>query len=244
MGFGILIFGYFAMFAFARSPYYFFADIIGAFIAVFALSKLGEYSRRFYGAMFAALAFLVVCAVNAASLLFSLYPMGEGAAWTAVEILKLAAGCAMHVFLFLGIRTLALRAGIEGLATKSLGRLAATVIYYAAAFLAILLNPILDEKTASAVGIGIWLFWILCLILNLILLYGCFSSIIPADADENEKRRSRIGFLNVLSDKFDELDDKKNEYRRESMKLAMEEADRLAAEKKNGKKQHTQKKKK
>ena len=170
MGFGILIFGYFAMFAFARSPYYFFADIIGAFVAVFALSKLGEYSRRFYGAMFAALAFLVVCAVNAASLLFSLYPMGEGAAWTAVEILKLAAGCAMHVFLFLGIRTLAERAGIERLASKSLGRLVATVIYYAAAFLAILLSPVLDEKTASAAGIGIWLFWILCLILNLILL--------------------------------------------------------------------------
>ena len=59
-----------------------------------------------------------------------------------------------------------------------------------------------------------------------------------------DARRSRIGFLNVLSDKFDELDDKKNEYRRESMKLAMEEADRLAAEKKNGKKQHTHKKKK
>ncbi len=30
MGFGTLFFGYFAMFAFTLSPYYFFADIIGA----------------------------------------------------------------------------------------------------------------------------------------------------------------------------------------------------------------------
>ena len=71
--------------------------------------------------------------------------------------------------------------------------------------------------------------------MNLFLLYGCFSSVIPADADENEKPRSKIPFLNALSDKFDELDDKKNEYRRESMKLAMEEADRLHEERRKKK---------
>lgn len=244
MGFGILIFGYFAMFAFARSPYYFFADIVGSVVTVFALSKLGEYSRRFYGAMFSALGFLILCSVNAASLLFSLYPMGSGAAWTAVEILKLAAGCAMHVFLFLGIRTVAQRAEITSLASKALGRLAATSIYYGAAFLAVAFSPLLDDRTAAAAGVGIWLFWILCLVLNLFLLYGCFSMILPADADENEKPRSRIRFLNVLSDKFDELDDKKNEYRRQSMKMALEEAERIAAEKKKGKKKPTHKKKK
>ena len=72
----------------------------------------------------------------------------------------------------------------------------------------------------------------LCLILNLLLLYGCFSHIVPADADLSVTPRSRIGLLNKMSDKFDELDDKKNEYRRESIRLAMEEADRLHEERK------------
>ena len=88
-----------------------------------------------------------------------------------------------------------------------------------------------------------WLWWVLCFILTLSTIYSAFASVIPAEADENEKPRSKIPFLNALSDKFDELDDKRNEYRRESMKLAMEEAERLHAEKQK-KKQNSRKKKK
>ena len=67
----------------------------------------------------------------------------------------------------------------------------------------------------------------------------------PADEDEDQKKRSRFAFINALSDKFDAIDDAKNEYRRQSMKMAMDEADRLHAEKqkKNGKR-NTHKKKK
>ena len=242
MGFGTLIFGYFAMYAFSRSPYYFFADVIGALIAVYAFSKLAEYSRYFGGAMYGALGFLVLSACNAASLLFVLYPMGEGAVWTAVELGKLAAGCVMHVYMLLGMRTVAERAEQDKLVKKSVRDLAAVILYFAAALVTIVLTPFLPEVTASAVSAGVWLYWVLCFVLNLVLIYGCFSSIIPADADENEKPRSKIPFLNKLSDKFDELDDKKNEYRRESMKLAMAEADRLHEEKQK-KKQHKKKKK-
>lgn len=242
MGFGTLLFGYFAMFAFSVSPYYFFADVIGAFVTVYALSKLSEYSRYFGYAMFGALGFLILSGVNAASLLFGLYPMNGGAAWTAVELLKLAAGCVMHVFLFLGTRTVAERAGQNGLVKKSIRSLAAVSLYYAAAFIAVPLTPALSDRTGQAVSAGILLYWIFCLILNLLLLYGCFSSIVPADADMTVKPRSKIALLNKLSDKFDELDDKKNEYRRESMKMAMEEADRLHAEREKKKKNKRKKK--
>jgi hypothetical protein len=242
MGFGTLVFAYFAMYAFSISPYYFFADIIGAVAAVFALSKLSEYSRYFVGAMFGALGFLVFSGVNAVSLLFALYPMKEGAVWLAVELLKLAAGAVMHVFLFLGIRVVAGRAEQEKLVKKSVRDLGASCLYFAAQAVVLPLEIILRENTAvAAASAGVWLFWVLCFVLNLSLIYGCFASIIPADADENEKPRSKIPFLNALSDKFDELDDKKNEYRRESMKLAMEEADRLRAEKQK-KKAHKKKK--
>ena len=243
MGFGTLFFGYFAMYAFSISPYYFFADIIGGVTAVFALSKLSEYSRYFLGAMFSAFGFLLLSGVNAASLLSSLYPMKEGAVWTAVELLKLAAGAVMHVYLLLGIRIVAGRAGQEKLVKKSVRNLGASCLYFFAQIVVLLLELRLAENTAvAAAGAGVWLFWVLCFLLNLFLIYGCFASIIPADADENEKPRSKIPFLNAMSDKFDELDDKKNEYRRESMKLAMEEADRLHAEKQK-KKAHKKKKK-
>ena len=232
MGFGPLLFGYFAMYAFSISPYYFFADIIGALVAVYAFSKLAEYSRYFGGAMFGALGFLILSGVNAVSLLFGLYPMNGGIAWTAVEVLKLAAGCVMHVYMFLGTRTVAVRAGQDALSKKSVRCLCAVSLYYAAALIAIPVTPRLPERTGAAVSAGILLYWVLCLILNLLLLYGCFSHIVPADADLSVTPRSRIGLLNKMSDKFDELDDKKNEYRRESIRLAMEEADRLHEERK------------
>ena len=232
MGFGPLLFGYFAMYAFSISPYYFFADIIGALVAVYAFSKLAEYSRYFGGAMFGALGFLILSGVNAVSLLFGLYPMNGGIAWTAVEVLKLAAGCVMHVYMFLGTRTVAVRAGQDALSKKSVRCLCAVCLYYAAALIAIPVTPRLPERTGAAVSAGILLYWVLCLILNLLLLYGCFSHIVPADADLSVTPRSRIGLLNKMSDKFDELDDKKNEYRRESIRLAMEEADRLHEERK------------
>ena len=255
MGFGTLFFGYFAMYAFSISPYYFFADIIGGVTAVFALSKLSEYSRHFTGAMYGALGFLVFSGFNAVSVIFGLYPVlntsaflfgtnsiGDTGVWMAVELLKLASGAVMHVFLLRGIRVVAERAEQEKLAKKSVRNLGASSLYFAAQAVVLPLKLCLPENAAAAAaGAGVWLFWVLCFLLNLFLIYGCFASIIPADADENEKPRSKIPLLNKLSDKFDELDDKKNEYRRESMKLAMEEADRLRAEKQK-KKNHKKKK--
>ena len=51
-------------------------------------------------------------------------------------------------------------------------------------------------------------------------------------------------FVNKLNEKFDELDEKANAYRRESMEMAMEEAKRRAEEKdKHPKNKHSKKKK-
>ena len=77
MGFGILLIGYFVTFAFSVSSYYFFADIIGILIMLYAFSKLSRYNRYFVDAMVPALGFLVLCAVNAASMMFRLYPKTE-----------------------------------------------------------------------------------------------------------------------------------------------------------------------
>ena len=155
MGFGTLLFGYFTMFAFSISPYYFFADIIGSFVAIRALSKLSEYSRYFGWAMYGALGFLVFSSVNAVSLLFGLYPMGEGVIWTIVEILKLASGCVLHVYIFRGILTLAQRAEQEKLVKKGTNRFAATMLYYAAAFIAMLVSPFLSAQMAQTVSAGV-----------------------------------------------------------------------------------------
>ena len=131
MGFGILFFGYFVMFAFSLSQMYFFADIIGAVISIFAFSKLSEYNKYYKYALLAGLVFTVFCAVNAASMMFKLYSP-NGSADAIVDVLKALSAAAMHVFIFLGARGISLGAGAEKLAKNAERNLTTTMIYYAA----------------------------------------------------------------------------------------------------------------
>ncbi|MBR5679358.1 MAG: hypothetical protein IKX19_01785 [Clostridia bacterium] len=243
MGFGTLFFGYFAMFAFTLSPYYFFADILGAIVAIWAYVKLSEYNRYFRGAWAATFVFLILCGVNAASLMFTLYETG-GDIDLGVSVGKEIAACVMHVFFFLGTRGICLGAEAKKLAAKCDRNFVMTMFAYLATFAVLALNRVIGDELGP-VGFMLLIYRLICIVLNLALIYQCFGILMPADEDEDQKKRSRFAFINALSDKFDAIDDAKNEYRRQSMKMAMDEADRLRAEKqkKNGKR-NTHKKKK
>ena len=60
MGFGLLILGYFLTFAFTISQAYFFADVIGALVMLYAFTKLSEYNRYFRGAAAAGMVFTLL----------------------------------------------------------------------------------------------------------------------------------------------------------------------------------------
>ncbi|MGN1345395.1 MAG: hypothetical protein ACI4V1_01305 [Eubacteriales bacterium] len=242
MGFGILLFGYFVMFAFSLSQVYFFADIIGAVVVLLAFSRLSEYNRYFVGAMVGNLAFLVLCTLNAASLMFGLYDP-DGSIALAVNLAKAAAACAMHLPMFLGIRGISRGAASEKLVRTSERNLVLTMLYYVLYFLVVVLSPLLAESTPY-VSTVVYLYDLVCIFLNLVLFYKCFAILCPADEDENAKKRSRFAIINKINDKMDSIDDERARYREESVKLAMEEADRRAAEKAHKKKHSHPKKKK
>jgi len=229
MGFGILIFGYFLSFAFSVSQYYFFTDIIGAVVMMFAFSKLSEYNRYFVAASWSCLGFLLMCATNAVSMLLDLYSM-TGPVDMAVDIAKAAAACVMHIFVFLGIRGIALGAENPNIAGRAQRNLVMTMFYYAASLAVIIFSSAMSADLSQNLSLAVYFYWILLMFLNLLLIYSCFGKLCPADEDENEVKRSRFAIINKMNDKFDEIEEKKNEYRRESMRLAMEEADRKAAE--------------
>jgi len=242
MGFGTLVFGYFTMFAFSLTQAYFFADIIGALITIYAFSKLAEYNRWFVYAMTACLGFMILCAVNAASLMFRLYEP-SGKIDFAVDIAKEAAACLMHIFMFLGTRGIAMGADAKKLADNANRNLALTMTYYAASVLVLIFAQAL-ENDVQAVSMMVFLYRIVCLTLNLVLIYKCFGILCPAEEDENAPpKRSKIELINKINDKFEEIEAGKQKYREESMKLAMQEAEKKAREKEK-KYQHKQRKKK
>ena len=243
MGFGILLIGYFVTFAFSISSYYFFADIIGILIMLYAFSKLSRFNLYFVDAMVPGLVYLVLCAVNAAAMMFKLYPM-DGTADLVVDILKTAAACVMHVFIFLGTRGISLGADSRKLVDKTQRNLVATMIYYAAN-LGIVLVSLFVQFETQYVSTVVYLYWIVCIILNIAQFYHCFGILIPADEDEDAVKRSKFEFINKINDKFDSFDIKSNEYRKQSMQMAVDEAMKRAEDKKkNQKPRHEHPKKK
>lgn len=243
MGFGTLFFGYFTMFAFSLAEAYFFADIIGALVAVYAFSKLSEYNRYFVSANVACLVFMILCGVNAASLMFKIYEP-SGNVDFAVDIAKEAAACVMHIFMFLGTRGISEGAGAVKLVNTANRNFVMTMIYYGMSLVVVLCSDLLGDSVQN-VSMIVFLYWVVCLALNLALIYRCFGILCPADEDENAPpKRSRFAFVNKLNDKFDEIEANKVAYREESMKLALEEADKRRNEKsKKHKNVHKKKKK-
>ena len=241
MGYGILLFGYFLTFAFSLSNVYFFADIIGALIMMYAYTKLWQYNLYYKSAAVSTLVFIALCGFGALSVGLHLFEAG-GAVMTAVGAVKLAVSLVMHIFIFLGCKGLAEGAESEFLVRKSDRQLVMTAVYYVVALLLIAAAPLIGN-IAPYLNFALFIYWIICFIMNMILIYNCFGRLCPEDEDDEAMPRSKFGFINKINDKFDEFEENSNKYRRESMEMARAEADRLHEEKKN-KYHHSKKKKK
>lgn len=235
MGFGILIFGYFLMFAFSLSRTYFFADIIGTFITIIALSKLSAYNRYYRKALIAAFVFMLICGIAAISLMFELYS-SESIAATVINFFKISSACFLHIFVFLGTRGVAYGADSQKLVKTAEHRLIATMLYYAVAILLFLLGS-LTRLDLRYINTGILLYWLLCFILNIVFFYRCFAVLCPADEDENIPKKSRFRFINKINEKMDSFEKNSNKYYKQSIEMAQNELEN----KKESKKQKSKK---
>lgn len=229
MGFGLLLFGYFLTFAFTISEAYFFADVIGALVMLYAFTKLAEYNRYFQGAAVAGVIFTILAL--SAGVLLSLHKLENGGTLDMImDIIKALSALGMHICILLGVRGIATGAECPGLAEKALRNLVMSITYYVLYFGTLLLAQAAPE-VVSYVSLLVYLYFWVCMIVNILLFHSCFGMLYPADGDPMENRRSKIPLFNKLSDAFDRVEDKKNAYRKQSMELALEEAEKKAADK-------------
>jgi len=239
MGFGLLILGYFLTFAFTISQAYFFADVIGALVMLYAFTKLSEYNRYFRGAAAAGMLFTLLALTS--GVLLSMHMLtSEGMLDILLDAAKSLSALGMHVFMLLGTRGIAEGADCGKLADRAMRNLVMVITYYVLYFGTLIAAPFLPA-VVSYISFLVYIYFLVCLVLNLLLLHTCFGMLYPAEGDPMENRRYRVPLFNKVSDAFDRLEDKKNAFRKESMELAMEEAEKRAAEKA---KKYGQKKKK
>ena len=240
MGFGLLLFGYFIAFAFSLSKVYFFADIIGALIMMYSFTKLSEYNLYYKSAMWAVFVFIAACGTNACAVLLKIYEL-DSRIGLLVSTVKLFAACAAHILIFLGARGISLGADDTKLASQCERQLVMSVIYYLAAAAVLLIGGRAGEFGAY-MNIVLLVYWFVCFVMNLAVIYTCFGKLYPADEDITKPKRSKIELFNKMSDKFDEFDDRSNAFRRESIQMANDEADRRVREKQNKAKNKKKKK--
>ena len=239
MGFGLLILGYFLTFAFTISQAYFFADVIGALVMLYAFTKLSEYNRYFRGAAAAGMVFTLLALTS--GVLLSMHMLtSEGIIDILLDAAKSVSALVMHVCMLLGTRGIAEGADCGKLADRAMRNLVMVITYYVLYFGTLIAAPFLPA-VVSYISFLVYIYFLVCLVLNLLLLHTCFGMLYPAEGDPMENRRSKVPLINKMSDAFDRLEDKKNAFRKESMELAMEEAEKRAAEKA---KKYGQKKKK
>lgn len=241
MGFGILLFGYFITFAFTLSRVYFFADIVGAVIMMYSFVKLSEYNLLYRHATMTCFVFLAACSVRAAAMFNGWFGQGSTAS-LAVSVIMLAAACAVHVLMFLGARGISFGADDVKLVRKCERQLGMSVVYYLCAAVILIFGESLGTA-ANYLNAAMTVYWLLWFILNLTTVYSCFGRLYPADEDQSTPKRSRFAFINKINDKFDSFDEKSNEFRIQSIKMANEEADRRALEKNKKSKKKKKKKK-
>ena len=229
MGFGLLILGYVLTFAFTISQAYFFADVIGALVMLYAFTKLSEYNRHFRSAAVAGVIFTLLAL--ASGVLLSLHMLENGGGLDILlDSLKALSALALHMFMLSGTRGIAQGADCGKLADKALRNMVMSITYYVLYFATLLLS-LFAPSAVFYVSFLVYLYFLVCLVVNVLLLHTCFGMLYPADGDPMENRRSRIPLLNKISDAFDKVEDKKNAFRRESMEMAMAEAEKRAAEK-------------
>ncbi len=227
MGFGILFFGYFLTFGFSFLSFGDIAAVVGCVFMLFACLKLSEYNRYFNGMTVAVMVLTLLSLGGVMASVFHL-PL-EGLLSTLTEGGKLIAACVLHCFLFLGTRGISLGAECTKLVKGAERDLVMSVTYYTVSLVLLLTGGFFPD-VATVIRLWLRLYWLVCFVLNMVLIYKAFGLLYPADEDPNGRKRSRFRIINFMEDKMDAFEENKKKYRMESMQMALNEAARAKKE--------------
>jgi len=211
MGFGLLLVGYFLAFVPSLSNVYFFTDIVGAPMMVYALIKLSAYSEKFKQSLPSAFIYTGVTFLAAIMSVFK-----PGALVSSIVDTVLAASVLMfHVYVFTAISSMAKDADDDKLARKAKRDLAIVGVYYLLYIVALLFAPGMDGVLKGYFNTIFYFYRMVWIIFNLLLIHSAYCRLYIEGTEERyaetaQYKETRFKFINKLQQGYIESQKKAN----------------------------------
>ena len=238
MGFGVLFIGYFLLLNFANAAL---TDAIAAALILYGLSALAPINREFRLSSRIAMGFLAIGAVELVLMLLDkLFFIGSpDLLVTALGALKYLSVGALSFFMLRGMRSVSREVRLLPLSYKC-EQVAILVIpiYEVFVLLEVLgLLSVFDAKIMATVAAICIVCSLVLTVMVLYLIYSCYAKICMPGERQNaseEKKPSKIGFVNAFRAHEEEKRREYAEYRLEKMRRKAEK--KKEKSNKNGKK--------
>lgn len=197
MGFGILLFGYFTAFAFELINTYFFADIIGGLVMLYALGKLSEFNGKFKAAAYGDMIFCAVAAIRAVMMTFGIMPE-NGLPFRLLTVFYTVIVIIFHFLLNTAIVGVAKAAEDEKILGKARFNRVFVTVSYGFMIVSTSVSGTLDQEKLRYISGSVLLLVAVSVVLMSYLLYSSFVSFMVVGGEPEEPRESKIPLVNKL----------------------------------------------
>lgn len=230
MGFGLLLTGYLMTYLMWFSSYGAFPALIGCVVMLYALTKLVEYEPRFKYAFFSVacvgLTVLVLASISFCEIVSVELPgfFTSGAFGLGVRYLKIVFDLFFHITLVLAIMKISGDTGLENIRRSAAVDLAFYVVFFVSEITdAVTIEDVLVDQTVFIVTLVLWL---VCLIMNGVMIFRCYMMICDEGDQEMKRKPSRFGFINRFYDELDQREERARqrdaEYRKDKYEKKVE----------------------
>lgn len=240
MGFGLLFVGYFVANLMSFNNFGAIFELLGYGIMCYATMKLSQYNKKFYTLFGATACMIVISAINSVidvsvfledSLIIS-QPLIPTFITDIISYVELAGEFAIAVTLFMSVRAIAKETEVGNIQYAAFRNFIITCVFFV---MQIVMGLPIDSVKgfANEIALLIWtlILYLACAILNLVMIFSCYSKICDSNDVDMTQKPSRFAFVNKMRE---EMEEKRNR--------AIKSTEKYVEDKKT--EQHKKKKKK
>ncbi len=242
MGFGLLLTGYAVTFLITvgLGNYLFAGMLVGGFVMFLGLTELRKYSPVFLYALIADILIILCSFYETAAFFDDIFLLELGIAEEGLLLIfdwiEFALNFIFSMATLYGIADLSRRVEYSPTREKAIRNMVFVVIVNIFELMTLIPNSIFSNDRAFFLTL-VLIIRVICVLLNLFLIFKCYAMICPEGEESMERKPSRFKFINEMRAKQDE----REQQAIESTKAYIEQKQRKKLEKQNSKK--TKKKK-